>query len=294
MRDIAGNHAKMKSIVLGVLFLSLACCVSAQVQLSDFDSVVITKPEAAKLLYRVNHPDFWEFSIKQLKTIKEGNYQSASTQDDLMGIIGSGPRSNAVLPSMINTVPAGLDWHVDVYVKGTTNNRKLKTPEGLAAEVPELYQPYWETGFWGVIRNGKDTLATFGKLYEPQKDSLFREVYLATRSLHPPVDPIRKKYDYDRGLVYGNYGIFGDFKGSKWQIIFYERNRTAYIFIDDVLEGIYQLDYDVPNTKLISILSATPPRVPPVLLIRKGRNKSQQADLIRLAAFSMLVAQQRV
>lgn len=283
----------MKGVIC-FLILFITVDVSAQMQLTDYDSVVITKPDATKLFYRVNHPDFGEFSIKQMKIIKEGNYQSASTQDDFMGIMGSGPRPNAVLPSMINTVPAGLDWHVDVYVKGTTNNRKLKTPEGLATDVPELYQPYWETGFWGVIRNGKDTVATFGKLYDPQKDSLFREVYLATRSLHPPVDPKRKKYDYDRGLVYGNYGIFGDFKGSKWQIIFYERNRTAYIFVDDMLEAIYQLDYDAPNTKLINILSATPPRVPPVLLIRKGRNKSQQADLIRLAAFSMLVAQQRV
>jgi hypothetical protein len=284
----------MERIRLCLFILQLTVNGSAQILMTDYDSVFIKKPEEGKLFYRVNHADFQELSIKQLKTVREGNYQSPDQQDEMMGIIGSGPKPNIVLPSLINTNTAGLNWHVDVYVKGTTNNRKIKTPEGIMTEVPKLYEPYWETRFWGVIRNGNDTVATFGKVYESQKDSLFRDVYLATRSLHPPVDPKRKKYDYDRGLVYGNYGIFGDFKGSKWQTIFYERNRTAYIFIDDKLEAIYQLDFDVPNTKVIDLLGSPFKRVQPVLMIRRGRNQSQQADLIRLAAFSMLMAQQRV
>jgi hypothetical protein len=125
---------------------------------------------------------------------------------------------------------------------------------------------------------------------QPEKDSLFRSVYMATRGLHPPVDPQRMKSDKRLGLVYKNYGVFGEFKGAELMIIFYERNRTAYIFLNNNLDAIYQIDFDVPDTRIITITKGQP-RVPPVLLVRKGITEDQEADLSRLAIFIMLMAQ---
>jgi hypothetical protein len=167
----------------------------------------------------------------------------------------------------------------------------VKTSEGKPSCIPENLKFYWQSGWLGLIRQGVDTLAHFGVSEQPQKDSLFRNEYLLTRGLHPPVDPKRKKTDEEMGLIYKNYGVFGEFKGAKLVMIFYERNRTAYMFLNDQLDGIFQIDYDNPGAIVVRLSKKDRPRVPPVLLLRKGVTEDQEADLCRLAVLAMLMAQ---
>jgi hypothetical protein len=191
---------------------------------------------------------------------------------------------------MLHTDPPGYDWTVDLYSRGTTRNDQLKTADEKTAVVPANLKGYWQSGSLGLIRHFNDTIAVFGVSLQPEKDSLFRKEYLTTRGLHPPVDPIRKKWDKGLDLVYANFGVFGEFKGAELMIIFYERNRTAYIFLNNNLDAIYQFDYDIPDTRIIKIAKGYP-RVPPVLLLRHGVTEDQDADLSRLAIFCMLMAQ---
>ncbi len=246
------------------------------------------------MTYEFNNRFFRAVSINRDKLVAEGNYASVSGEfngpNNLMGIVGKGPVSNQLYPSVLATDPPGFDWLVDLYSKGTTRNDFLKTAEGKPAVVPAAYHGFWDDGNLGLIRHYEDTIAVFGVTWQPAKDSLFRKIYLETRGLHPPMDPKRKKSDAGFELVYKNYGVYGDFKGAELMIIFYEKNRTAYIYLNGNLDAIYQIDYDIPGSRVIKIFKGNP-RVPPVLLLRKGVTEEQQADLCRLAVFCMLMAQ---
>jgi hypothetical protein len=285
----------MKKFCLVLIFLSMAFFSNAQINLQDFDTISIRKPVERKLDYEFDHPFFRSISIKRDKVIAEGNYQSAlaatAGPNSLIGILGKGPVPNYLMPSSLISVPPGYGWAVDLYTKGTTLNDLVKTSEGKASQIPEDLMFYWQSGWLGLIRQGGDTLAFFGVSENPRTDSLFRTVYFSTRSLHPPVDPKRKDDDGSMGLIYKNYGLYGEFKGAKLMVIFYERNRTAYMFLNDQLDGIFQIDYDFPGAIVVRLSKKNHPRVPPVLMIRKGLTEGQHADLYRLAVLSMLMAQ---
>jgi hypothetical protein len=272
----------------------LTFSVFAQIDLRNYDTIPIRKPTGHKLIYEFSNRFFRVISIKRDKMVAEGKYQAtektSGSSNSLMGIVGGSPVPNQLYPSALVSDPAGWDWTVDLYSRGTTRNDLLRTADGKSVEVPANLKGYWQSGSLGLIRHREDSIAVFGVLWQPEKDSLFRSVYMATRGLHPPVDPKRKKSDEGLGLVYKNYGVFGEFKGAELMIIFYERNRTAYIFLNNDLDAIYQLDYDVPDTRIITITKVQP-RVPPVLLVRKGITEDQEADLSRLAIFTMLMAQ---
>jgi hypothetical protein len=288
------------SICMTKIFPVLICSVLsisgfAQIDLRDYDTIHIRKPDAHKLIYEFNNRFFRVISIKRDKVVAEGKYRPASessgSPNSLMGIVGGSPVPNQLYPSALVSDPSGWDWKVDLYLRGTTGNDLLKTADGRAMEVPGNLKGFWQSGSLGLIRQRDDSIAVFGVLRQPEKDSLFRSVYLATRGLQPPVDPKRKKSDEGFGLVYQNYGVFGEFKGAELKIMFYERNRTAFIFLNNELDAVFQLDYDIPNAVILRLSRKDITRVPPVLLIRKGVTEEQQADLCRLAVFCMLTAQ---
>jgi hypothetical protein len=284
----------MVKILSALICTVLSVSVFAQFDLRDYDTIPIRKPTGHKLIYEFSNRFFRVISINRGKVVAEGNYQStektSGSSNNLMGIVGGSPVPNQLYPSTLVSDPAGWGWTVDLYSRGTTRNDLLRTTDGKAVEVPENLKGYWQSGSLGLIRQREDSIAVFGVLLQPEKDSLFRSVYMATRGLHPPVDPKRMKSDNRLGLVYKNYGVFGEFKGAELMIIFYERNRTAYIFLNSNLDAIYQIDFDVPDTRIITITKGQP-RVPPVLLVRKGITEDQEADLSRLAIFIMLMAQ---
>lgn len=284
----------MTKILIALIGTLLCLSGSAQINLQNYDTILIRKPTEHKMSYEFSNRFFRVVSINRSKMVAEGNYASVSGElngpNSLMGIVGKGPVPNQLYPSVLATDPAGLDWSVDLYSKGTTLNNLLKTAEGKPAVVPEAYLSFWDRGNLGLIRHYEDTIAAFGVTWQPAKDSLFKKVYLETRGLHPPIDPKRKKSDEGVGLVYKNYGVYGDFKGAELMIIFYEKNRTAYIYLNGHLDAIYQIDFDQPGIRVIKIFKGNP-RVPPVLLARKGLTEEQQADLSRLAVFCMLMAQ---
>jgi hypothetical protein len=267
----------------------------AQVNLQDYDTMPVRKPQERKLIYEFDNPFFRTITIKQGKVIAEGNYtkipESISGPNSLMGIMGKGPVPNYLVPASLISEPVGNGWAVEIYRKGTTGNDLVKTPEGEASQIPPDLNWYWKSGWLGLIRQGGDTLSYFGISERPEKDSLFRAEYLATRGLQPPVDPKRKRWDTETGLVYKNYGLYGEFKGAKLMVIFYERNRTAFMFLNDRLDAMFQLDYDFPEALVISLSRKNNPRVPPVLLLRKGVTEDQHADLIRMALVCKLLAQ---
>lgn len=285
----------MKKFGLALIFLSMAFCSNAQINLQDYDTIPIRKPVERKLDYEFNHPFFRSISIKREKAIAEGNYQSVFAEtagpNSLIGIMGRGPVPNYLMPSSLISDPGGYGWAVDLYTKGTTQNDLVKTSEGKPSSIPENLKFYWQSGWLGLIQQGGDTLAFFGVSENPRTDPLFKTIYFETRGLHPPVDPKRKDEDGHLGLVYKNYGLYGEFKGAKLMVIFYERNRTAYMFLNDQLDGIFQIDYDNPGAIMVRLSKKDHPRVPPILMIRKGLTEAQHADLYRLAVLCMLMAQ---
>jgi hypothetical protein len=280
---------------LAIILFFLTISSRAQISLQDYDTIPIRKPVERKLDYEFDHPFFRAISIKRDQAIAEGNYQSAlaatAGPNSLIGIMGRGPVPNYLMPSTLISDPGGYGWAVDLYTKGTTLNDLVKTSEGKASKIPENLKFYWQSEWLGLIRQGSDTLAFFGVSESPRTDPLFKSIYFATRGLHPPVDPKRKEEDGLIGLVYKNYGVYGEFKGAKLMIIFYERNRTAYIFLNDQLDAIFQIDYDNPGSIVLRLFKKDHPRVSPVLMIRKGLTEGQHADLYRLAVLSMLMAQ---
>lgn len=280
-----------------ILFVStlVHLAVFAQIDLKDYDTVPVRKPVEKKLNYEFDHPFFRSISIKRENAIAEGNYQSAvaatARPNSLIGILGRGPVPNYLMPSSLISEPGGYGWEIDIYTKGTTQNNLVKTRDGQPSSIPEYLGFYWESEWLGLMRQGGDTLGYFGVSTNPRVDPLFRDIYFATRGLHPPVDPKRQKEDDLLGLIYKDYGVFGEFKGARLMIIFYERNRTAYMFLNDKLDAIFQIDYDSPGAIMVRLSKKHHPRVPPVLMVRKGLSEDQHADLYRLSVFSMLMGQ---
>lgn len=284
----------MVKIISAFICTVLSLTVIAQIDLRDYDTIPIQKPTRHKLIYEISSNDFRVLSIRQEKMVTEGNFRSSGEDlkgpKSLMALMGSRPVPNQLYPSFIESDPNGFGWAVDLYLKGTTLSNRLKTVDGKMLDVPDDLMGYWNSGSLGLIRQQADTIATYGVTWQPEKDSLFRPFYLATRSLHFPVDPKHKKWDKGLGHVYNNFGVFGWFKGADLLIMFYESKRVAYIFLNNNLDAIFQIDFDIPGARII-ISSGGFTRVPPVLLVRKGVTKDQEADLSRLAIFSMLMAQ---
>jgi hypothetical protein len=285
----------MKKFGLAIFFLSMAICLTAQINLLDYDTIPIRKTQERKLIYEFDHPLFGTITIKRENAIAEGNYatiaESISGPRSLIGILGRGPVPNYLMPAVLISDPMGYGWSIDMYSKGTTGNDLVKTAEGKASEIPEYLDFYWKSGWLGLIRQGTDTLAYYGISEQPEKDALFRNEYLTTRGLLPPIDPKKKRLDTEMGLIYKNYGLFGEFKGAKMMVIFYERNRTAFMFLNDKLDAIFQLDFDIPGALIVRLSKKDFPRYPPVLMVRRGVTEDQQTDLCRLAVFCMLTAQ---
>ncbi|HEX5669364.1 MAG TPA: hypothetical protein VFX73_11205, partial [Chitinophagaceae bacterium] len=153
----------MTKILPVLVCLVLSVSGFAQIDLRDYDTILIRKPQERKLIYEFDNRYFRAINIKQDKAIAEGNYttvsETISGPNSLMGILGKGPVPNYLMPASLISEPTGFGWAVDIYRKGTTVNDLVKTSEGKASQIPGYLNFYWQSGWLGLIRQGGDTLA---------------------------------------------------------------------------------------------------------------------------------------
>jgi hypothetical protein len=290
----------MFRIALFVCFAFFCHGVHAQFNRQEFDSLGVTKPREAKLLYEVQHPIFQEISVKFSdprvdKTAKGsfGGYVGRNFMASVLGNWSSSRETNLLIPAQLKTEPEGYGWNVDIYLNGELekNTERVRNSDGSRSNrTTRTVHMHWRDGAWGNIIDRVDTIGAFILSIDPLHDSALADAYIKVKEAEPRREEKRRMMiDFMEGFnTERDFGLFGNFKEASFTVLYSWQTNGGYIFMNGRLDAVVYTDDEAPGT--ISFKSRSK-RIPPKLLIRKGLTESQQADLIRMALVCKLFAQ---
>ena len=177
----------MKPIVrLSVLFVCLIFCTSpipGQIIISDYDSIVVTKPA-------INIP-LYKFFYKRDQEIQYGQIISELVHyktDPIFKDIGNGILTaltgigfstttdvNWKVSGMINCNDTLPDWTVNLFCQGNIekNRERIVNEDGSkSVETNVLNIFYWEKNASGILIESKDTIGFFSIIMNPCENKL--------------------------------------------------------------------------------------------------------------------------
>ena len=290
----------MIRILIFAFFVFFFNSASGQFNRQEFDSFGVRKPKEAKLLYEVEHSMFQEISVKFSdpkvdKTAKGsfGGYVGRNFMASVLGNWSSSRETNLLIPAQLKTEPEGYGWNIDIYLNGELekNTERVRNSDGSrSTNTTRTVHMHWRDGAWGNIIDRVDTIGAFILSIDPLHDSALADAYKKLKDAEPRKEEKRRMMiEFMEGFnTERDFGLFGNFKEASFTVLYSWQTNGGYIFVNGRLDAIVYTDDEAPGS--ISF-KARSKRVPPKLLIRKGINENQQADLILMSLICKLFAQ---
>jgi hypothetical protein len=270
--------------------------ISAQEFLQNLDSVPLVKPKKGRTNYIFSDNGTKEIKIYTNRTewiehkVKGSGWREFR-RDMFTAITGIGISSetdsyfritNKILCS--DTLP---DWNVILFCEGyiQTDRERVRDSDGSSSvETTETNVYLWEKNARGLLIEGNDTIGDFLISINPLQDQMFHELPSVFRPLPEESEstPNRKVFASWLPEAAKDFGMIGVFRDRKFGMVHIGSGRKVWIFTDEALFGIFQMDLIYPGL-------AKKYYIKPCLFINPNISPDERRDLFRLAMVSKVL-----
>ena len=290
----------MKAILrLSVLFVYLIFCTSpipGQIIISDYDSIVVTKPAISIPLYKFFYKGDQEIQYGQImselvhyktdpifKDIGNGILTALtgigfSTTTDVNWKVSGRIYCNDMLP----------DWTVNLFCQGNIekNRERIVNEDGSkSVEMNEINIFYWEKNASGILIESYDTIGFFSIIMNPCENKLIESWCHYVFSEYQTGKNNKSKIKLDvfwRPSPGTDYGIIGKFRDRDFILLRNGISRKTWIILDNIQRSLFQSDLNYPGI-------SKKYRIQPYFLLDPNISNLDKSDIFRLAMVSKIL-----
>lgn len=291
------NKIGMRAICFTLLFILSGfwsfLWAQSLIEVTDLDSVAIVKPDFNGELYQFTDNGSKEIRYRNVENvlIKDSSKPGISGLGSVMlteitGLASSSGREGLwIVSGAINCNDTVPEWNIYLYCKGYQQKDRERTRNddgsvSMSTTRTDVY--FWDKDATGVILESLDTVGSFKIVIGIPEDDLVKkwhEFIFNTRSSGQGYSSNGKKLS-EQYFAYGtSYSITGKFQGKNFVLIQNGTSRKAWIFIDEMLAGMFQGDIDYSGVKKKN-------RNRPYLMINKKIPSGERRYIFRLAIMS--------
>jgi hypothetical protein len=267
--------------------------VYGQIEITNMDSLPLLKPGRHENLYNFTDHGSKEIKFEQnpdafVKTDINPNLKDVGNFS-LTLITGFGFNSSAdgywKVSGTIQCNDTLPYWSVFLYCGGRIDKtrERVKDEDGSwSVETQKTNYFFWNEDAGGIIIEGLDTIGNFFINMDPAKNELFNK-WSANILSQQKVESGTGSGSTAIPIIYNatgkDYEVSGKFRNTNFTLIQNGNNRKVWIFIDNLLVGVFQGDIDYPGVKKKY-------RNSPFILVENDTIVVKKRDIIRLAVMS--------
>jgi hypothetical protein len=275
-----------------ILLVLLAPLLHAQLSTAGFDSISIAKPRRGKASYEFAASAITPIDLKW-KAPKRSPYTAGQAAGDatrklftrlLGGSVSNSESLQWLLKGEVNTGDENLSWKLDIYCNGELEktSSRVRNSNGTKEVVTDSWATiFWEQGATIIIKEKGDTAGNFQLSLIPNRydsqDEKLNVIFSETTNRG------RRSNATEPAAI--NYKIGGQIHQSPVQIFYNGDAHKAWIFRNDSLQAVCQLDDEDEQAPMLGV---KPDRQPLYMLVKKTAS-GEYNNLVRLAFTSRLL-----